>query len=103
MVGFPKTSNAKYPPEIALDPISTLMKKEFSMIDEVVKNVNDTPPSLELGIILLALVVETVKSLGMPVVAPETPETRIVHETDRIIRAGFGTTQTSDDAVVGLP
>ena len=67
----------------------------------VVEKVNEEP--LEVVNDVAAVVEVTMKSAAIPVVAPATPETLIVHTTGRPIRDGFMFKQDRLLKDVGFP
>ena len=101
IVGVPKTSKFNVPPEIALRPLRrTEMVNEVVVATDVVENVNVEPPldvAKEVGV----AVAEAEKSAITAVVAPEAPETEIVHVIGEPARAGVE--QSKDELVVGDP
>ena len=76
------------------------MVKAVVVEEGVVENVNVEPP-LELAREVAATVALTVYRLAAAVVAPELPETAMVHVTGRLTRAGEEHDKV--EAVVGLP
>jgi len=61
------------------------------------------PPFEVVGIMDGELEEETEKSETRAVVAPETPETEMVHEIAPPSRSGLAAEQSKDDCVVGFP
>jgi hypothetical protein len=101
-VGVPYTVYVSDPPEISVDPVTTLIWKPVVTALGVVLNVNVAPPSLLESALLLAVAV-TVKSDDTPVVTPEALRTVMVHWMALPVRGGLPAVHARLDDELGVP
>ncbi len=83
-------------------PDCTAISNPIVVAVGVVEKVKVEPPFSVLNGVVPS-VAKAIKSLEIPVVAPDAPETAIVHTIVRLTRAGCVFRQESFDAEVGLP
>ncbi len=101
VLGVPYTGNEREPLVTVFVPIWARTEKEAYKVTGVVANVN-VEPSDDVGTIEFELLEEIEKSLAMPVVAPDAPDTESVQVIVLPARAG-DVQPTRTDAVVGIP
>ncbi len=102
VVGMPYTGNT-YEPFVISDPETLTEMENADVVEEqVVENVYVAPLSVDDGVEIELLVELIVKSAAIPLVAPEAPETDIVHITLPPALTS-PVHEPSEDAVVGTP
>ena len=87
---------------ISPDAKVTSSENDVEIVMGTVENVNDAPPFTTVSDDV-ATVAPTEKSDAIPVVAPEAPDTLIVHTTGRPMRDGLVLVQERLEPAVGLP
>lgn len=101
--GLPYTIYVKAPLEIEVLPILTDIENALVFIAGEVEKAKVAPPFAVEGEIEGELEEETRKSADIPVVAPASPETVIVHEMPSPARMGLPVVQDRLDPIEGLP